>query len=197
MFPLGGSHKADVRAEADRLGLAVADKPDSHDVCFIPDGDTAGFLRGRLGERPGAIVDAVSGKPVGAHSGAYGFTVGQRKGLRIGRPAPDGRARYVLGIEPVGNTVTVGPVDALGVRSLRGVRPRWCGPVPAGDFRAAVQVRAHGDTTGAWVRVPPEGGPQGVSVELDEEVRGVAPGQAAAFYDGTRVVGSVTITATA
>ncbi|MGH3400856.1 MAG: tRNA 2-thiouridine(34) synthase MnmA, partial [Streptosporangiaceae bacterium] len=100
LFPLGDSAKGQVRQEAARRGLAVAEKPDSHDVCFIADGDTRNFLRGHLGSAPGEIVD-VDGAVVGAHDGSYGFTVGQRKGLNIGRPAPDGRPRYVLDIEPV------------------------------------------------------------------------------------------------
>ena len=107
IFPLGGSTKTEVRAEAARRGLAVADKPDSHDVCFIADGDTRRFLASRLGAESGPIVDS-SGKVVGSHQGAYAFTVGQRKGLRIGDPAGDGRPRYVLDISPVNNTVTVG-----------------------------------------------------------------------------------------
>src|SRR5205807_10191191 len=86
MLPLGDTTKDHVRAEAARRGLAVADKPDSHDICFIADGDTAGFLAGALGRSPGPIVDT-SGEVVGSHDGAYGFTVGQRRGLRIGRPA--------------------------------------------------------------------------------------------------------------
>src|SRR5215469_9990774 len=89
MFPLGDSTKAQVRAEAAARGLAVAAKPDSHDVCFIPDGDTRAFLAGRLGHAPGSIVDT-GGVVVGSHDGAYGFTVGQRRGLRVGTPAADG-----------------------------------------------------------------------------------------------------------
>src|SRR5580658_2883481 len=100
MFPLGGTPKADVRGEAARRGLAVADKPDSHDVCFIADGDTRGFLARHLGQAPGDIIDT-DGTVLGTHEGAYGFTIGQRKGLRLGTPADDGRPRYVLDIEPV------------------------------------------------------------------------------------------------
>src|SRR5690348_3517597 len=81
LFPIGDSHKTDVRAEASRRGLAVADKPDSHDICFIADGDTRAFLRSRIGAAPGAIVDALSGDVVGGHDGAYSYTVGQRRGL--------------------------------------------------------------------------------------------------------------------
>ena len=92
MFPLGDMTKAEVRAEASARGMAVAAKPDSHDVCFIPDGDTRAFLAGRLGEAPGRIVTQ-DGTLVGQHDGAYGFTVGQRRGLRVGVPAGEiGRA---------------------------------------------------------------------------------------------------------
>ena len=85
MFPLGDTPKAQVRAEAARRGLAVADKPDSHDICFIADGDTRGFLARHLGQAPGPIVDT-SGAVLGEHDGAYAFTVGQRRGLRDRQP---------------------------------------------------------------------------------------------------------------
>ncbi|HEY2832927.1 MAG TPA: tRNA 2-thiouridine(34) synthase MnmA [Sporichthyaceae bacterium] len=193
LFPLGDSTKTAVRSEASERELAVAAKPDSHDICFIADGDTAGFLRQRLGERPGEIVD-VAGTVLGTHTGTYGFTVGQRKGLRIGTPAADGRARYVLDISPVSGTVLVGPAERLEVDALTADRPRWCGPAPAAaTFDCAVQIRAHGETTPATVAVHPNG----VEVAFTEPVRGVAPGQAAVFYADTRVLGSATITATA
>ena len=118
MFPLGGSVKDEVRAEAAARGLAVADKPDSHDICFIADGDTRAFLQKRLGSQPGPIVDAVSGEVVGGHDGAYAFTVGQRRGLRVGVPAADGKPRYVLDVSPVSNTVTIGPADLLDVTTV-------------------------------------------------------------------------------
>ncbi len=103
MFPLGDTltTKDEIRAEAERRGLAVAKKPDSHDICFIADGDTQGFLADRLGKAEGDIVDE-AGNRLGTHEGAYGFTIGQRKGLRIGTPAPDGKPRYVLDISPGG-----------------------------------------------------------------------------------------------
>src|SRR5687767_8717694 len=108
IFPLGDSTKAQVRAEAAERGLAVAEKPDSHDICFISDGDTKGFLEKRLGAAPGDVVDARTGAKVGTHNGAYAYTIGQRKGLDLRVPAPDGRPRYVLSITPKTNTVTVG-----------------------------------------------------------------------------------------
>ena len=197
LFPLGGSTKTEVRAEAAERGLLVADKPDSHDICFVADGDNAGWLREKLGDRApnhgGPIVDAETGEELGRHEGTYGFTIGQRKGLRLGRPAADGKPRFVLDIEPVSGTVTVGPHDRLAVRRLTGIRPRWCGTVPR-RVEGTVQLRAHGSELPATVRVAGAG--EQVEVELHEPAYGIAPGQAAVVYDGTRVVGSATIAAT-
>jgi tRNA-specific 2-thiouridylase len=200
LFPLGDTPKSEVRAEAERRGLSVARKPDSHDICFISDGDTGGWLAEKLGRGTGEIVDHATGEVLGQHAGAFGFTIGQRKGLRIGRPAEDGRPRYVLDIEPVSGTVTVGPRDALTVDRITGIRPRWCGTPPAGDLEGTVQLRAHGEEHRALVRVSTgstdEAGPP-VTIELRDPAQGVAPGQAAVIYDGSRVVGSCTISATA
>jgi tRNA-specific 2-thiouridylase len=193
MFPLGDSTKAEVRAEAAARGLAVADKPDSHDVCFIPDGDTRGFLSRQLGSAPGPIVDT-EGAVVGSHGGAYGFTIGQRKGLRVGTPAADGRPRYVLDIEPVSRTVTVGPADSLDVTEIRGERSVWTGCAPPTSPRdCLVQLRAHGEVHPATVI--PDG--DVLRIVLTEPARGVARGQAAVCYDGDTVLGSATIAATA
>jgi tRNA-specific 2-thiouridylase len=175
----------------------VADKPDSHDICFVADGDNAGWLREKLGDRApnhgGAIVDRDSGAQLGRHDGTYGFTIGQRRGLRLGTPAPDGKPRYVLDIEPVTGTVTVGSRDALTVDRLVADRPRWCGEEPTAPLRATVQLRAHGAEHRA---VLAEVSPSRVAIELDDPAQGVAPGQAAVVYDGTRVVGSATIVST-
>ena len=190
MFPLGDTTKDQVRREAAARGLAVADKPDSHDVCFIADGDTRKFLETKLGAAPGPIVDT-EGAVVGGHNGSYGFTVGQRKGLRIGTPAPDGRPRYVLDIEPVTNTVTVGPAEALGADQIEAERPVWsgCRP-PAGPVECLVQLRAHGQVYPATARE--DAGT--LRISLNEAARGVARGQAAVLYDGDVVLGSATIT---
>jgi tRNA-specific 2-thiouridylase len=193
LFPLGDSLKTEVRAEADRRGLAVADKPDSHDVCFISDGDTRKFLAERLGSAPGPIVDT-SGAVVGSHTGAYAFTVGQRKGLRIGDPAGDGRPRYVLDISPVSNTVTVGTADDLAITELDGVHTRWCGPEAEAEFSCLAQLRAHGEPVPAAARYDTAAGT--VTLRLNSAARGIAPGQTAVLYDGTRVIGSATISAT-
>lgn len=192
MFPLGDSTKAQVRAEAAARGLAVADKPDSHDICFVPNGDTGAWLRARLGPRPGPIVDAETGQTVGQHDGAFAFTVGQRRGLRLGRPAPDGRPRYVLEISPVTSTVTVGPAEALDVRWLAADAAVW--PFAEGsDVGCQAQVRAHGGVVGASARA--EGGE--LLVTLNDPVRGTAAGQAVVLYDGDRVLGGGHIRRTA
>jgi tRNA-uridine 2-sulfurtransferase len=192
MFPLGDTTKDQVRKEAADRGLSVADKPDSHDVCFIADGDTRGFLQRSLGSAPGQVVEA-DGTVVGTHDGSYGFTIGQRKGLGIDRPAADGRPRFVLSIEPVSRTVTVGPAEALDVLEIEASRPVWsgCAP-PAGPLDCLVQLRAHGEVHPA---VCEQDGDM-VRISLREPARGIAAGQAAVFYDGDAVLGSATITTT-
>jgi tRNA-specific 2-thiouridylase len=192
LFPLGGDTKAAVRAEAERRGITVAAKPDSHDICFIPDGDTAGFLRRHLGSAPGPIIDDATGDDLGTHDGTYAFTIGQRRGLQLDRPATDGRARYVLDIEPVTRTITVGPADSLGVRGVTADAPRWCGPPLGAPARVQAQYRAHGEAVGAVVDPAPEH----LTVTFDQPQRGVATGQTIALYDGDRVVGSGTISST-
>ncbi|MFE4464970.1 tRNA 2-thiouridine(34) synthase MnmA [Oerskovia sp. NPDC056781] len=195
IFPLGGfASKDEVRAEAERRGLSVSNKPDSYDICFVSDGDTQGFLKARLGARTGEIVDT-EGEVLGEHEGAYAFTVGQRKGLSLGRPAADGKPRYVLEVEPVSNRVVVGPAELLTVDRIEGDRSVWLAddvlaaagwePAQAGSgpdgaasvqvsgwFDASVQVRAHGAPVPARVRA--------VVGQADD---GEAPGAAA---DGAR-----------
>jgi tRNA-specific 2-thiouridylase len=188
LFPCGASTKAEVRAEAHARGLLVADKPDSHDICFIAHGNTAQFLGERLGTAPGDIVDE-AGAVVGTHNGAHTFTIGQRKGLAIGRPAADGKPRYVLAVEPVTNTVTVGPADELDVGRIVGARPNLS---LTGRVRCLAQVRAHGVPVPCTAYL--EGGQ--LVVDLDEPLRGVAPGQAVVLYDGERVLTAATIEST-
>lgn len=191
LFPLGGSVKTDVRAEAEARGLQVAQKPDSHDICFIADGDTPGWLTEKIGSRPGPVVDE-SGAQVGEHAGAHTFTIGQRRGLRLGVPADDGRPRFVLDIEPVSGTVTVGPRESLRVDGLTGIRPVWCGAPPEGRVECTVQLRAHG----AEHRAVVEARDDEVHVDLLDPAEGIAPGQACVIYVGTRVLGSATIART-
>jgi tRNA-uridine 2-sulfurtransferase len=192
MFPLGDTPKERVRAEAARRGLAVAGKPDSHDVCFIADGDTKGFLTRHLGQAPGRIVDE-SGAVVGEHDGAYAFTVGQRRGLQVGRPSADGRPRYVLDIEPVTRTVTIGSAAGLDVTEVTATRPVWtgCAP-PAEPLDCLVQLRAHGEVHActAWLDE------ETLRIRLHHPARGVAKGQAAVLYGGDAVLGSGTISGT-
>jgi tRNA-specific 2-thiouridylase len=190
-FPLGDTTKPLVREEAAARGFFIAKKPDSYDICFIPDGDTRAWLTRRLGAEPGDILDA-EGEVVGRHEGAYGFTIGQRKGLGLDRSAMDGQARYVVDIDRSANTVTIGTAELLGVDEIDGVHPLWCGPAPAGAITVGAQVRAHGEEIPATAIA--EGGR--VRVALERRVRGVAPGQSVVLYDGTRVLGSATIAAT-
>jgi tRNA-uridine 2-sulfurtransferase len=197
MFPIGDTEKPAVRAEAAERGLRVAEKPDSHDICFIPSGDTRAFLGSRLGVRPGPVVDDATGAELARHDGVHGFTVGQRKGLGVDAPAPDGHPRYVLGVEPATGTVRVGPASALDVRTIAAARPVWStGRSPAGRFACVAQVRAHGGLADAVAEPTTDG----LRVELAEPLRGVAPGQAVALYrpdpGGDVVLGSATITAT-
>lgn len=194
-FPLGDTTKPRIREEAAARGFSIAKKPDSYDICFIPDGDTRGWLTSRLGEQPGDIVDAASGEVVGSHSGSYGFTVGQRRGLGLDRSAQDGDPRYVVGVDAPTNRVLIGTSDLLGVDLLTADHARWCGAAPVDEVRVGAQVRAHGEEVLAWARVD-EADPEVVHVRLDSRVRGVAPGQSVVLYDGTRVVGSATIAST-
>lgn len=193
-FPLGDSTKDQVRAEAASRGFAVAKKPDSHDICFIADGDTRGWLAQRLGAQPGPIVDA-DGEVVGEHEGAFGYTVGQRRGLRLRRLAADGAPRYVVETRPETNTVVIGAADLLGIDEITADRARWCGPAPQGVVAVGAQLRAHGQELPATAWVDDED-PARLHVRLEERTRGVAAGQAVVLYDGPRVVGSGTITGT-
>jgi tRNA-uridine 2-sulfurtransferase len=193
MFPLGDTPKDLVRAEAARRGLMVADKPDSHDVCFVADGDTRGFLARKLGDAPGTIVDE-TGTVVGEHDGTFGFTVGQRKGLRIDRPASDGRPRYVLDIEPVSRTVTVGPAESLEITEITCERPVWTGcAAPEDPIGCLVQLSAHGKPLACIATATRH---DTLLIRLHQPARGVAKGQAAVLYDGDTVLGSATIAGT-
>lgn len=202
-FPLGDTpSKALVREEAAARGFSVAQKPDSYDICFIPDGDTKGWLADKVGEAPGDIVDR-SGAVVGSHEGAHAYTVGQRRGLRLGTPAPDGRPRFVLEVRPKQNTVVVGPKEALAVGLIAGSRFSWAGldplasglvDAPGASFACEVQIRAHADPVAARASIEPDasGAPELVIVP-DVPLDGVAPGQTAVVYVGSRVLGQCTI----
>lgn len=211
MFPLGDTpSKSAVRREAAERGIQIAQKPDSHDICFIPDGDTRGWLSEQVSRAPGDIVDT-DGEVLGQHDGATGYTVGQRRGLRIGRPAADGKPRYVLSIRPVSNEVVVGSEADLEVAAIAGGRVSWtgeCGFDPSVQFTCHVQIRAHAEPVPAFARLVPideaqrmetqrEDASHEMVVQLDldrtQPLRGVAPGQSAVMYQGTRVLGQFTI----
>jgi tRNA-specific 2-thiouridylase len=209
MFPLGATpSKAEVRAEAAARGFSVASKPDSHDICFIPDGDTRGWLADRVGAEPGDILDQ-SGAVMGKHEGALAFTIGQRKGINVGYPTDDGKPRFVLEIRPKDNTVVVGPREALDLAELAGSKISWAGMPPADPsvpFDCDVQVRAHSDPVPAVAFVRPSTGSRtepgsatepGSGTELVirpvNPLNGVSPGQSAVLYVGTRVLGQCTI----
>ena len=188
LFPLGEvPSKALVRAEAEERGLIMANKPDSYDICFIPDGNTRNFLASKLGEKEGQIVD-VDGNVLGSHKGYFGYTVGQRKGLGLTVPAPDGRPRYVLETRPQSNQVVVGAAELLSVDRIE-----CADMVPmASDIYgegARIQFRAHGRQIEATI-VRTEAG---FVAELLKPVRAVAPGQSLVVYRGSRVVAEATI----
>ncbi|GBE66331.1 tRNA-specific 2-thiouridylase MnmA [Mycobacterium sp. MFM001] len=192
-FPIGDTPKPQIRAEAARRGLAVAEKPDSHDICFIPSGDTRAFLGSRIGVRRGTVVDA-HGAVLAEHDGVHGFTIGQRKGLGIAGPGPDGQPRYVTGIDADSGTVRVGAAADLDVGALTGQKPVFtAGAAPSGPVECAVQVRAHGETVDGVAELVGDE----LAVRLRAPLRGVAPGQTLVLYrpdaDGDEVIGSATI----
>jgi tRNA-specific 2-thiouridylase len=193
LFPVGDTPKPKIRAEAAARGLAVADKPDSHDICFIPSGDTRAFLGSRIGVRRGTVVDR-AGTVLAQHDGVHGFTIGQRKGLGIAGPGPDGRPRYVTAIDARTATVTVGDAQELDVWDVKGERPVFTSSVaPVGPVECDVQVRAHGGTVGAVAELAGDR----LEARLRMPLRGVAPGQTVVLYrpdaDGDEVIASATI----
>lgn len=195
LFPLGDTPSKDlIRQEAASRGLSVAQKPDSHDICFIPDGDTRGWLADKVGISEGDIVD-VEGHKLGTHEGTPGFTIGQRKGLHIGRPAPDGQPRFVLEIRPKTNEVVVGPKEALDITEIAGTEYSWCGQPKenAEDvFDIEVQIRAHADPVPATAQLVGNE----IVVIPSQPLNSVATGQTAVMYIGTRVLGQFTISRT-
>ena len=188
-FPVGGQTKAETRAHAERLGLPVAGKPDSQDLCFAPAADPAAFLESRAPHlvREGEVVDPV-GRVLGTHGGTHRFTVGQRRGLGIST----GERTYVLEVDPDANRVMVGPEALLARRGLLAERMNWVARRPAGPFEAEVKVRYRGQDAPAVVE--PFGG-EGARVEFRRPQRAVTPGQAVVFYAGDEVLGGGTILA--
>ena len=192
-FPIGDTPKPQIRSEAARRGLAVANKPDSHDICFIPSGNTQAFLGERIGVRRGTVVTA-DGAVLATHDGVHGFTIGQRKGLGIAGPGPDGRPRYVTAIDAETATVEVGEAADLEVHALVGRSPVFtAGAAPVGPVGCAVQVRAHGEMISAIAELVDDE----LVVRLRAPLRGVARGQTLVLYrpdpDGDEVLASATI----
>jgi tRNA-uridine 2-sulfurtransferase len=184
VFPVGGLTKPEVRREAERLGLAVADKPDSQEICFVPDGDYATFVARQEPSvaRSGAIVDA-RGNTLGTHEGVHRFTVGQRKGLGVSASIP----LYVLKIDVDSSTVTVGPRAALDQSSLTASRVNWISmDAPACWTPVAAQIRHRHQAASGRVRALDGGRAE---FEFDVPQSAITPGQAVVFYDGDVVAG--------
>ncbi|MCB9729017.1 MAG: tRNA 2-thiouridine(34) synthase MnmA [Deltaproteobacteria bacterium] len=188
VFPLGGMTKQEVRGHAERLGLPVAHKPDSQEICFVPDGDHAGFVAREAAERvagPGALV-SLDGTRLGQHRGLHHYTVGQRRGLGIA----DAEPYYVVGLRPERNEVIVGRRRDVTASGLVASRARWLhGPPAAG---AAVTARVRHRHAGAAATVL-RATDHEVEVAFSAPVGAVAPGQQLVLYDGDRVLGAATI----
>ena len=192
-FPLGDMDKDTTRGHAQRLGLAVAAKPDSQDICFVPTGRYAAVVE-RL--RPGAIeagdIVHVDGTVLGRHDGIIGYTVGQRRGLGIGGRTDGDEPLYVVRLEAERHRVVVGPRAALAVDRIRVRETSWLVPAPDVPRRVRVKLRSAQAPASASVRAT---GPATAEIVLDEPAYGVAPGQAAVCYDGDRVLGGGWISA--
>ena len=182
-FPLGGMLKEEVRHYARDHELLVADKPDSHEICFVPDGDYAAFVERRLpeGPRAGAVVDA-GGRVLGGHQGVHRFTVGQRKGLGVSGAVP----LYVTAIDAASSTVTVGPRAALDRTTLTARGVNWIEATPRPGHPVTAQIRHHHPPAPA--RVWPLDG-AALRIEFDAAQPAIAPGQAVVMYDGDIVLG--------
>jgi len=181
LFPVGGYAKPAIRALAREMRLPLSEKPDSADICFVPDGDYRAFVRARLPQAAGVVRDA-SGAVLGEHDGIAGFTVGQRRGLRVAT----GEKRYVTAIDPALNVITVGPDEALMARALVAEDVRWTRGAPPGPLRADVKVRYRTPAAPAMVTPLTDGGAR---VVFDEPQRAITPGQAAVVYEGDEVLG--------
>ena len=182
-FPLGELTKPEVRAIAERRGLAVAAKPDSQEICFVPDGDAAGFVARQLANIPSGNITDTAGKTLGQHGGIHQFTIGQRKGLGLSKGIP----LYVVKIDPADNSVMVGGKQELGRTELTASGVNWiAGAPPSGAVRACAQIRhRHREAPGV---LTPHGADR-AGMLFDEPQTAVTPGQAVVFYDGEAVIG--------
>ena len=178
LFPVGALRKEEVRRVAADLGLPTADKPESMEICFVPDGDYARFVeRQAPGEdRSGPLVDS-AGAVRGRHAGVHHFTVGQRRGLGLTSPRP----LYVLAVQPATRTVVVGEEEELAADGLRAREVNWLSiEAPTGPLRARVRIRYRHREAPATLTPAADGT---VAVAFDEPQRAITPGQAAVFYD--------------
>jgi tRNA-specific 2-thiouridylase len=189
LFPLGGLTKPEVREVARQHGLALAEKPDSQEICFIPGGDYKQFLTAYLEEQGQSVPEtagelvASGGEVLGRHEGISNFTVGQRKGLGVSSPAP----LYVLNIDPASHRVTVGADEELATRTLRARNLNWISiPELTASMRVRIKIRHRHEP--AWATLEPASADE-VIATFDEPQRAVTPGQSAVFYDGDEVVG--------
>jgi tRNA-uridine 2-sulfurtransferase len=183
MFPVGALDKAAVRDCARELGLAVAEKPDSHEICFVASGEHTSFLEERGTSALGGTIRDVAGKPIGTHAGVHRFTVGQRKGLGLSSPIP----LYVVALDASRQTVTVGPKDSLERSELTASGVNWiAGTPPASGSRVTARIRHRHREAAATVTPLPAGR---VRVTFDEPQYAVAPGQAVVMYAADVVVG--------
>jgi tRNA-specific 2-thiouridylase len=183
-FPVGHLDKETVRAEARRLQLRVASKPDSQEICFVPDGDYAGFIERAAPElkRPGTIVDR-DGEVLGTHAGVHRYTIGQRKGLGLSSTAP----LYVLEIRPDASQVVVGPREALGRQALMASQVNWVSGMPPQDWLCVTaQIRHRHDAAPGRVRALDHAHAE---MEFDEPQTAITPGQAVVFYNDDLVLG--------
>jgi tRNA-uridine 2-sulfurtransferase len=187
LFPIGEQTKPETRADARRLGLPVADKADSQDLCFAPAADPGAFLEARAPHlaREGAVVDH-EGRVLGAHRGTFRYTVGQRRGLGVST----GQRTYVVDVDVAANRVVVGPASLLTRHGLLAERINWVAGRPGAPFEADVKIRYRGEDAPAVVEPV---GADGARVEFRAAQRAVTPGQAVAFYVGDEVVGGGTI----
>ena len=188
-FPLGGMEKAETRAHAERFDLPVAAKPDSQDICFVPEGNYARIVEKLRPEAydPGDIVD-LDGTVLGRHAGIINFTIGQRRGLSLGGRPEGEEALYVVRLDPASRRVVVGPRSALGTGRIDIGSLNWLGAtdIPAEGFNCAVKLRSTMEPVGARLF---DDGDDNATVVLDEPQFGISPGQACVVYDGDRVLG--------